>query len=128
MFSRRDFLKVAALGGAALSHVPQMSLLTTSAQVAVETGANGALCCINIVNFIREIEPRFAMDMALPVPQQMERFYGCEWIRLITCESLDLQVAVRRNSSGDTPYSWRKEREKWAALLKPVSRAIWPTL
>lgn len=28
--------------------------------------------CINVVNFIREIEPRFKMDMMLPVTSQME--------------------------------------------------------
>lgn len=28
--------------------------------------------CINVVNFIREIEPRFPMDMMLPVTSQME--------------------------------------------------------
>lgn len=32
----------------------------------------GSLRCINVVNFIREIEPRFQMDMLLPVQKQME--------------------------------------------------------
>ena len=30
-----------------------------------------AIRCINVVNFIRENEPRFKMDMMLPVRQQM---------------------------------------------------------
>ncbi len=61
VFSRRDFLKAAGLTGAALGGVPLMSSLVTSARAADETGADakGALRCINIVNFIREIEPRF---------------------------------------------------------------------
>ena len=33
---------------------------------------SGAVRCVNVVNFIREIEPRFAMDMMLPVRSQME--------------------------------------------------------
>ena len=32
----------------------------------------GSLSCINVVNFIREIEPRFQMDMLLPIQKQME--------------------------------------------------------
>lgn len=34
-------------------------------------GPPGSLRCINIVNFIREIEPRFKMDMMRPVREQM---------------------------------------------------------
>ena len=69
MFSRRDFLKAVGLTGAVLGGVPLMSSLVTSAQAADE---KRVLRCINIVNFIREIEPRFAMDMMLPVRKQME--------------------------------------------------------
>ncbi len=76
MFSRRDFLKAAGLTGAALGGVPLMSSLLTSVQAAEPDApgldANGALRCINVVNFIREIEPRFPMDMMLPVRKQME--------------------------------------------------------
>ena len=71
MLSKRDFLKAAGLSAAALGGFPLMSSLVTSAQAA-EPATKGALRCINIVNFIREIEPRFAMDMMLPIRQQME--------------------------------------------------------
>ena len=76
MFSRREFLKAAgatgvALTGTALGGTPLMSSLITSAR-ADENGAAGALRCVNIVNFIREIEPRFPMDMMMPVREQMQ--------------------------------------------------------
>ena len=45
-----------------------MSTLVTSAYAA----QTDALRCVNIVNFIREIEPRFAMNMMLPIREQMQ--------------------------------------------------------
>ena len=48
-----------------------MSTLLSSAHAA-EPGATDALRCINVVNFIREIEPRFPMDMMLPIREQMK--------------------------------------------------------
>lgn len=68
MFSRRDFLKAAGQTGLAVAATPLTTGLVTSAGAA----APGAIRCINVVNFIREIEPRFATDMLLPVQQQME--------------------------------------------------------
>lgn len=52
----------------ALGSVP---LVTTLSSPGFADEA-GSLRCINVVNFIREIEPRFEMDMMLPVQQQME--------------------------------------------------------
>ena len=75
MFSRREFFKAAGLTGAGLSGAVLgsssfMSMVTSAS--ADENGATGALRCVNIVNFIREIEPRFAMDMMLPIREQMQ--------------------------------------------------------
>lgn len=71
MSSQREFLKAAGLTGAALGGSPFMSTLVTSAHAA-EGGAADALRCVNVVNFIREIEPRFSMDMMLPIREQMK--------------------------------------------------------
>jgi hypothetical protein len=70
MLSRREFLK--ATGETCLA-VGCTSLLSTLAPptLAAESKTN-SLRCINVVNFIREIEPRFEMDMMLPVREQMK--------------------------------------------------------
>lgn len=60
MLSRRDLLRIAGQTYVA-SHLPAMDLSAPSR----------ALRCINVVNFIREIEPRFEMDMMLPIREQM---------------------------------------------------------
>lgn len=67
MTSRRDFLKTAALSAIALRSA---SFATAFASTG-STSDSSSLRCINVVNFIREIEPRFAMDMMLPVREQM---------------------------------------------------------
>lgn len=64
MISRRDFLRYSALAAG--------STPLTSAVMKLEfLGPAGAVRCINVVNFIREIEPRFETDMLLPVQKQM---------------------------------------------------------
>jgi hypothetical protein len=67
MPSRRDFLKVLGQG---LIAIRGASLATAFASPGI-AGGSGSLRCINVVNFIREIEPRFKMDMLLPVQRQM---------------------------------------------------------
>lgn len=54
--------------------------------------AEAALRCINVVNFIREIEPRFPMDMMLPVRSQMAiiRKYGLPATWLLQYDALVL--------------------------------------
>ncbi len=63
--SRRDFLRVTAQSAVASSVMPAGSLVGNLVP-------KSAIRCINVVNFIREIEPRFPMDMMLPVQKQME--------------------------------------------------------
>jgi hypothetical protein len=68
MMSRREVLKAAGQVGLWAAGAPLASALVTS-----ESGKGPkALRCINVVNFIREIEPRFTMNMMLPVRKQME--------------------------------------------------------
>jgi hypothetical protein len=65
VFTRRDLLKTtgqAALAG--MVPLPNTLLSVTSAQKSIR--------CINIINFIRAIEPRFKTDLLLPVQKQME--------------------------------------------------------
>jgi hypothetical protein len=68
MVTRRHFLK--SLGQTALA-IRGASLATAFAS-PVFADRETAFRCINVVNFIREIEPRFRMDMLLPVRRQME--------------------------------------------------------
>jgi hypothetical protein len=67
MTTRREFLKTAALSAVVLRGA---SLATAFASTTPPTSGH-ATRSINVVNFIREIEPRFAMDMMLPVRRQM---------------------------------------------------------
>lgn len=68
MLSRRDLLKFAGQTGLALG-VPSSftSLLTTGMLRGPRT-----VRCLNVVNFIRGVEPRFTTDLLLPVQKQME--------------------------------------------------------
>ena len=68
MITRRDFLKTAVGTGTAVGCAPLLTSLVETSSAAQKD----ALRCINVVNFIREIEPRFEMDMLLPIAQQME--------------------------------------------------------
>ncbi len=65
MLSRRDVLKAAGQTALAAGVSPLMTTIQSS-------GDKGGIRCINVVNFIREIEPRFKMDMMLPITSQME--------------------------------------------------------
>ncbi len=62
MLSRRDLLK--STGGALIA-APFGGVLTRMA-------SSGSVRCINVVNFIRGVEPRGPMDLMLPVQRQME--------------------------------------------------------
>lgn len=64
MLSRRRLLKSSAYGGLALSSNALGSLLSS--------GGKGAVRCLNIVNFIRGVEPRGPVDLLLPVQRQMD--------------------------------------------------------
>lgn len=68
MFSRRDFLKRAGQACLAASSSPLASAIVNSGS----TTNSKAVRCINVVNFIRGVEPRFATDLLLPVQKQME--------------------------------------------------------
>ena len=63
MLNRRDFLKWTGLA------ISAPTLLSTGAK------PNG-MRCINVVNFIRGVEPRFKTDLLLPVQKQMEIIKG----------------------------------------------------
>jgi hypothetical protein len=68
MLTRRDLLKIGGQTCAAAGLAP-----LARAFMATNMGSETqAVRCINIVNFIREIEPRFPMDMILPVQEQMK--------------------------------------------------------
>lgn len=65
MLSRRDLLK----------HTGQAYLLAGLSPLAkafMSPSPTGSIRCINVVNFIRAIEPRFKTDLLLPVQKQME--------------------------------------------------------
>lgn len=61
--SRRELLKMT---GCATVASPLTTLMNLEAP-----GDNGAVRCINVVNFIRGVEPRFETDLLLPVREQM---------------------------------------------------------
>lgn len=61
--SRRELLKMT---GCATVASPLTTLMNLEA-----SGDNGAVRCINVVNFIRGVEPRFETDLLLPVREQM---------------------------------------------------------
>ena len=65
MLSRRDLLKRTGQIGVA-------SCLPSTMFSLSERGGPKATRCINVVNFIRAIEPRFETDLLLPVQKQME--------------------------------------------------------
>jgi hypothetical protein len=68
VLTRRDFIKASGQTCAVAGFAPLLSVISTPAVAA----QNDSLRCINIINFIREIEPRFEMDMMLPVQRPME--------------------------------------------------------
>ena len=67
MISRRDLLKHS--GQAAILSGTPLANAIMNLDVPAKSGA---VRCINIVNFIRAIEPRFKTDLLLPVQKQME--------------------------------------------------------
>jgi hypothetical protein len=64
MLSRREILKTTAYGGLMLSGPSFVSALALRNAKPIR--------CINIVNFIRGVEPRAPTDLLLPVDRQME--------------------------------------------------------
>lgn len=72
MISRRELLRTTGQVGLWAAGAPLASAL---AETAIGKGPK-AMRCVNVVNFIREVEPRFAMDMMLPVRKQMEILKG----------------------------------------------------
>ncbi len=68
MLSRRDLLKYSGQTLLAAGCAPLAMAITEPNAVA---GTHG-LRCINVINFIRAVEPRFATDLLLPVQKQME--------------------------------------------------------
>lgn len=61
--SRRDLLKMTGYATVATPLTTLMNMDTP--------GDNGAVRCINVVNFIRGVEPRFETDLLLPVREQI---------------------------------------------------------
>ncbi len=72
MITRRQMLKTAGQTCFTLSCAPLATTLVSPGFAAEKKSQDGALRCINVVNFIRAIEPRFEMDMLLPVQEQMK--------------------------------------------------------
>ncbi len=86
MLNRRDFLKWT---GVACAAAPAARLFGA----IVDTGPrfkDSSVRCINVVNFIRGVEPRFATDLLLPVQKQMEliRQYGLPATWLLQFDAL----------------------------------------
>jgi hypothetical protein len=68
MVSRRDLLKYTGQAWLATGCGPLVNALVSSEI----TGRKGAVRCINVVNFLRGVEPRGPMDLFLPLQKQME--------------------------------------------------------
>ena len=66
--SRRDLLKRSAQSCLVAGCTPLSSLLLQQ----VPAGSSVSTRCINVVNFIRGVEPRMPTDLLLPVQKQME--------------------------------------------------------
>jgi len=68
MISRRDLLKFTGQTCLATTFTP-----LTSALISLETSSDPkSVRCINVVNFLRGVEPRGPMDLFLPLQKQME--------------------------------------------------------
>lgn len=65
MLSRRQLLTATGQAYLGTRLAPHFQMIASVGNVGK------AVRCINVVNFIREIEPRFTMDMMLPVREQM---------------------------------------------------------
>ena len=68
MITRRDFLTLSAQAGFLLGASP----ITTAFVSLAASGRRDTVRCINVVNFIRGVEPREPMDLLLPVQRQMD--------------------------------------------------------
>src|SRR5436190_22636267 len=66
MLTRRELIQRLGQGYIAAQVAPLMSTVLES------TPDKNSVRCINIVNFIRGVEPRFKTDLLLPVQKQME--------------------------------------------------------
>lgn len=66
VISRRDLLKTVGQAALVAGAAPLASSLTTPSR------AKGAVRCVNVVNFLRGVEPRGPMDLFLPLRKQME--------------------------------------------------------
>ncbi|MBS1724815.1 MAG: hypothetical protein JSS66_17875 [Armatimonadetes bacterium] len=69
MVSRRDVLKAAGQASLAFGMAPIAHAMT-------DPGSRRTVRCINFVNFIRGVEPRFATDLLLPISSQMQLLKG----------------------------------------------------
>jgi hypothetical protein len=70
MITRRDLLTSAGQTCLAAGSAPLASFIMDSTLTA--PGDSGVNRCINVVNFIRGVEPRSPIDLLLPVQKQME--------------------------------------------------------
>lgn len=68
MITRRDFLALSAQAGLLIGASPITSAFLSS----TGAGKSGTVRCLNVVNFIRGVEPREPMDLLLPVQRQMD--------------------------------------------------------
>ena len=68
MISRRDLLKVTGQAGILAGASPVVNAFMNTGLLDKE----GAVRCINVINFIRGVEPRSPIDLLLPVQKQME--------------------------------------------------------
>lgn len=68
MISRRDLIKFSGQACLASAVAPLTTVLTSFEP----SNAKGAVRCINVVNFLRGVEPRGPMDLFLPLRKQME--------------------------------------------------------
>ena len=68
MHTRRDLLKLAAQSCLATSLAPWVSVTAA----ASPDGRRRPVRCINVVNFLRGVEPRGPVDLFLPLEKQME--------------------------------------------------------
>jgi hypothetical protein len=68
MLSRRDLLKYSGQTILAAGCAPLAMAITQPLGASDSHGMR----CINVINFIRAVEPRFETDLLLPVRKQME--------------------------------------------------------
>ena len=67
---------------------------------SIDAMPKNAMRCVNIVNFIRGVEPRFETDLLLPVRKQMEIIVAKGKKRLVFDPRRDSRETILRETLG----------------------------